>query len=64
VDISIYDVAGGLVRDLVKEHRSAGNWSVQWNGTSDHGDHVASGVYLYRMRAGEFVETKKMVLLK
>ena len=64
VNISIYDVAGRLVRDLVHEHRTAGVFSVQWNGDDDRGQRVASGVYFYRMRAGEFVDTKKMVLLK
>jgi hypothetical protein len=64
VNISIYDVSGQLIRSLVNEHRGAGTWSVQWNGDDDRGQSVASGVYFYRMRAGEFVETKKMMLLK
>lgn len=64
VNISIYDVAGRLVRELVNGHRAAGRWSVQWNGDDDRGQRVASGVYFYRMRAGQFVDTKKMVLLK
>jgi hypothetical protein len=64
VSISIYDVSGKLIRSLVKEHRGAGTWSVQWNGDNDRGQGVASGVYFYRMRAGEFVETRKMMLLK
>ncbi len=62
--IIIFDVAGRLVRTLVNEHRAAGAWSVQWNGGDDRGQRVASGVYFYRMRAGSFVDTKKMVLLK
>ncbi|HET6462800.1 MAG TPA: FlgD immunoglobulin-like domain containing protein [Candidatus Krumholzibacteria bacterium] len=64
VNINIYDVSGRLVRELVNEHRAAGMWSAQWNGEDDRGQRVASGVYFYRMRAGAFVETKKMVLLK
>jgi hypothetical protein len=64
VNISIYDVAGRRVRTLVDEHRPAGLFSVQWNGENDRGQSVASGVYFYRMRAGEFVETRKMLLLK
>ncbi len=64
VNISVYDVTGRLVRELVKEHRGAGEWSVQWNGDNDRGQGVASGVYLYRMRAGDFDRTGKMILLK
>ena len=64
VNISVYDVTGRLVRELVKEHRGAGEWSVQWNGDNDRGQGVASGVYLYRMRAGQFDRTGKMILLK
>jgi hypothetical protein len=64
VNISIYDVSGHRVRELVNEHRYAGSWSTQWNGEDDRGARAGSGVYFYRMRAGAFVETKKMVLLK
>lgn len=64
VNISVYDITGRLVRELVDERRAAGTWLVQWNGDDDGGARVASGVYFYRLRAGSFVETKKMVLLK
>ncbi len=64
VNISIYDVSGRRVRELVNERRNPGSWSVHWDGDDDRGQRVASGVYFYRMRAGEFVDTKKMVLLK
>jgi hypothetical protein len=64
VEIAIFDVAGRRVRTLVDEHRAAGTHSTRWNGEDQHGGRVASGVYFYRMRAGAFVETRKMVLLK
>jgi hypothetical protein len=64
VSITIYDIGGRAVRTLVREHRGAGSWSVQWSGDDDGGARVASGIYFYRMRAGSFVETRKMVLLK
>ncbi len=62
--IVVFDVAGRRVRTLVDERRPAGVFSVAWNGEDDRGQRVASGVYFYRMRAGAFVDTKKMVLLK
>jgi len=64
VEISIYDVAGRLVRRLVDGRRDAGSYRVQWNGVDGNGAHVASGVYFYRMRSGTFSATRKMVLLK
>ena len=64
VSIRIYDVTGRVVRTLVDEHRPAGTHEVGWDGRNDAGVSVASGVYLYRMVAGRFVEAKRMVLLK
>ena len=64
VTIAIFDVRGALVQTLVNERRAPGRYTVQWNGDDRHGGHAASGVYFYRMRAGSFMETKKMVLLK
>lgn len=64
VNITVYDVAGRRVRELVNERRAAGMWSVTWSGDDDRGQRVATGVYFYRMRAGGFTETRKMVLLK
>jgi flagellar hook assembly protein FlgD len=49
---------------LVDEKAEAGIHSVVWDGRSDSGRPVASGVYLYRVTAGEFVRTRKMLLLK
>jgi hypothetical protein len=64
VTIAIYDIRGALVRTLVHERRPTGRYTVRWNGDDDRGARVASGLYFYRMRAGSFVETRKMVLLK
>ncbi len=64
VEIVVFDVSGGLVRTLLKEHRYAGAHSVEWDGRDDTGREMASGVYFYRMRAGNFEATRKMVLLK
>ncbi|MCD4691028.1 immune inhibitor A, partial [bacterium] len=64
VKVEIYNVAGKLVRTLVDEAQDAGFRSVVWDGTSDTGRAVASGVYMYRLQAGDEVAQKRMVLLK
>jgi hypothetical protein len=64
VRLKVFDVAGRLVRTLVDEPRQPSAYVVVWDGTDDRGGPVASGVYFYRMTAGSFVETRKMMLLK
>ena len=62
--LSVYDVGGRLVRTLANEVRAAGPQQVTWDGRNGAGEAVASGVYFYRLVAGDFSQTKKMVLLK
>ena len=64
VSIEIYNVQGKLVRTLVNEERTAGNYTVIWDGRDSGGRNVASGVYYYRMRAGKYSSTRKMIMLK
>jgi hypothetical protein len=64
VSLRIYDTAGRLVRALVEEPRDAGHYAEEWNGRDNAGHEVASGVYFYRLEAGTFNETKKMILLR
>jgi hypothetical protein len=64
VSLVIYDVAGRRVRELVNEHRKAGVYKVVWDGRDGKGTQVASGVYFYKLAAGSFVDTKKMIMLK
>jgi hypothetical protein len=64
VSLRIYDAAGRLVRVLIDKPRSAGFYSVEWNGLSDDGTASASGVYFYLLETDDFKETKKMVLLR
>ena len=64
VSLQIFDQAGRLVRHLVQESMDAGPHAVQWNGRDDSGQSVASGVYQYRLRAGNEVISRRMVLLK
>jgi hypothetical protein len=64
VSLKIYDVTGRLVRVLLDERREAGRYGVVWDGFDARGSAVASGVYFYRLSTREFVETRKMVLLR
>lgn len=64
VKLVVYNILGAEVATLVDEVRSAGVHRVSWNGTNSSGQQVASGIYLYRLTAGDFAATKKMLLLK
>ena len=64
VRINVYDMLGKVVSNLLNTNQSSGNKSVQWNATNNQGQSVSAGVYLYSIEAGQFRQTKKMVLLK
>ena len=64
VRVNIYDITGKLVSSLVNESIAAGKYSVTWNGLNLNGQQVTSGVYIYRIEAGSFTATKKMLMLK
>ena len=64
VSVAVYNLIGQRVRTLVNDNRKAGAYQVVWNGTNDLGQKVSSGIYFYKIEAGDFVDTKKMVLMK
>jgi hypothetical protein len=64
VTLSIYDLLGRKVRTLSNRVEEPGFKSAIWDGTNDQGQQVGAGVYLYQIKAGDYVETKKMVLLR
>jgi spore coat protein A len=64
VDLKIYNVAGQEVRALVSKSFPSGVSSVEWDGKDNSGSIVPSGVYFYQLRSGEFVQRKKMLMLK
>ena len=64
VTLTISDLNGREINRLVNTNQSAGHKSIQWNATDTHGKPVSAGVYIYQIRAGTFMQTKKMVLLK
>ncbi len=64
VVIKVYDIMGREIKTLLNEDKSPGSYSAQWNGENSYGTRVATGIYLYRVVAGNFTQVKKMILLK
>jgi len=64
VNISVYNMLGQKVNTIVNEIKPAGEYVAYWSGKGADGHEVASGVYLYKLQTDEYVETKKMMLLK
>lgn len=64
VRLDIYNMLGQMVRTMVAENQSPGRYVVRWDATDDSGSDLSTGIYFYRLRAGDFLETKKMLLLK
>ena len=64
VNLVIYNALGQRVKDLVDEELDAGWKSVSWDGTDNSGSEVASGIYLYRIEAQDYAQSKKMILMK
>jgi hypothetical protein len=62
--LKVYNVLGQEVRVLVDELKEPGYYTVTWDGTDHKGERVTSGVYFYRIVAGQFQSTRRMVLLK
>ena len=62
--LKIYNVRGQLVRTLVDEEKQPGDYQVVWDGKNEQGEAVGSGIYFYRIQAGDFTKTAKMSLLK
>ncbi|MGK9476562.1 FlgD immunoglobulin-like domain containing protein [Melioribacter sp. OK-6-Me] len=64
VQIKIYDILGREVRNLINEVKSAGKHSILWDGKDNSGNRVNSGTYFYQIKAGNFVQTRKMLMVK
>ncbi len=64
VRLTIFNLQGQKIRTLINGYQPAGTHSVKWNGQDQSGNAVVSGVYLYQMRVGNFMETRKMLLLR
>jgi len=64
VNLEIYNILGQKVRTLVSEPKRSGIHETVWDGKDDNGEEAVSGIYFYRLTAGDFSETKKMLLLR
>jgi hypothetical protein len=64
VTLKVYNVLGQLVKILVDEDKHPGSYQVVWDGKDQNGEEVSSGIYFYKLKAKDYTETKKMVLLK
>ncbi|NOZ63230.1 MAG: T9SS type A sorting domain-containing protein [Calditrichaeota bacterium] len=64
VKIEVYNLVGQKIRTLENKERQAGHYSVMWDGCDEFGNKVVSGIYLYQIKAGKFVRTRKMALMK
>ena len=64
VVVTIYNLIGQQVQQLVNQEYSAGNYKVTWDGITSNGVQTSTGIYFYRIETDSFVETKKMLLLK
>jgi glycosidase len=64
VTLKIYDILGREVKTLVNDFKNTGRYNVTWDGDNNFGRKVASGIYFYRLVAGSFTVTKKMILMR
>ena len=64
VELSVYSLQGQQVAQLARGFRPAGRYELAWDGTDDRGRPLASGVYFFRLRAGDFVQARKLLLLR
>jgi|GEM_PF-1971159 len=64
VFLKIYDINGRIVASLINEKQQAGWYSIQWNGLTESGNSLSTGLYFYRIQAGNFSEAKKMLFIK
>ena len=64
VNLIIYNMLGQKIKFFNIQSAPVGYHAVTWNATNDYGDTVGAGVYIYHLRANQYVKTKKMILLK
>ena len=64
ISLEIFNLLGQKIKTIVNEFQPIGTYSIRWDGKSDDNKITASGIYYYRLRANEFISTKKMLFIK
>ncbi|MFQ5453842.1 MAG: FlgD immunoglobulin-like domain containing protein, partial [Candidatus Zixiibacteriota bacterium] len=64
VKITVYDILGQVIRTIVDERLPAGYHSITWDGKDKDGNVVSTGIYFYKLKANDFTESRKMILMK
>jgi PKD repeat protein len=64
IDLSVYNLLGRKVKTLVDDYCESGQYEISWDATDAGGNKVSSGVYFYRIQAGDYTQTRKMILTK
>ncbi len=63
VELKIFDILGQEVKSLINDYLNSGNYTIEWDSRNNNGEKVSSGIYIYRISAGNFFQAKKMILL-
>ena len=64
VNLSVYDLSGRKITELVNNDQNPGTYDVTWNGKNSRGENASSGIYFYQLKAGTFESIKKMILIR
>lgn len=64
VELAIYNLSGKMVKSLVKGFKEAGHYSLTWDGTDNQGKLIVPGIYIYKIRAGNFIDSKRCIVLR
>ena len=63
VELTIFNIFGQSINKLVDKYQKAGRYEVKWSGIDEFGNNIASGIYYYKILAGEYVDSKKLLLI-
>jgi len=64
VNLQVFDIKGALVKTIISDNYQPGNYTFRWNGTNESIHHVASGVYILRLKVNDYISNKKLLLVR